>query len=117
MLFLLWELRDSNRAADRGSGRPSPILCLLADAARAEATFDLKQKKHRLLDAFSSVGVEGFERQRPTVPDPLLGTADAQFGFQNKKSTDCSMLFLLWELRDSNPRPSACKADALNQLS
>ena len=24
---------------------------------------------------------------------------------------------LLWEQRDSNPRPSACKADALNQLS
>ena len=24
---------------------------------------------------------------------------------------------LLWERRDSNPRPSACKADALNQLS
>ena len=24
---------------------------------------------------------------------------------------------LLWELRESNPRPSACKADALNQLS
>ena len=23
----------------------------------------------------------------------------------------------LWKLRDSNPRPSACKADALNQLS
>ncbi len=23
----------------------------------------------------------------------------------------------LWSLRDSNPRPSACKADALNQLS
>jgi hypothetical protein len=22
-----------------------------------------------------------------------------------------------WELRGSNPRPSACKADALNQLS
>ena len=22
-----------------------------------------------------------------------------------------------WELRESNPRPSACKADALNQLS
>jgi hypothetical protein len=42
-------------------GGPSPILCLLADAARAEATFDLKQKKHRLLDTFSFVGVEGFE--------------------------------------------------------
>ena len=26
-------------------------------------------------------------------------------------------LFLLWEQRESNPRPSACKADALNQLS
>ena len=24
---------------------------------------------------------------------------------------------LVWALRDSNPRPSACKADALNQLS
>ena len=24
---------------------------------------------------------------------------------------------VLWALRDSNPRPSACKADALNQLS
>ena len=24
---------------------------------------------------------------------------------------------LLWEQRESNPRPSACKADALNQLS
>ena len=23
----------------------------------------------------------------------------------------------MWALRDSNPRPSACKADALNQLS
>ena len=26
-------------------------------------------------------------------------------------------LFRWWALRDSNPRPSACKADALNQLS
>ena len=26
-------------------------------------------------------------------------------------------VILLWELRESNPRPSACKADALNQLS
>ena len=34
----------------------------------------------------------------------------------NKKSSpmDC---FLEWELTDSNRRPSACKADALNQLS
>ena len=26
------------------------------------------------------------------------------------------MVFFLWEQRESNPRPSACKADALNQL-
>ncbi len=26
-------------------------------------------------------------------------------------------LFFEWEQRESNPRPSACKADALNQLS
>ena len=24
---------------------------------------------------------------------------------------------MMWEQRESNPRPSACKADALNQLS
>jgi hypothetical protein len=28
-----------------------------------------------------------------------------------------SARFFWWEQRDSNPRPSACKADALNQLS
>lgn len=27
------------------------------------------------------------------------------------------VFFLLWELTGSNRRPSACKADALNQLS
>ena len=27
------------------------------------------------------------------------------------------VLFSEWEQRESNPRPSACKADALNQLS
>jgi len=27
------------------------------------------------------------------------------------------LMAFLWELRGSNPRPSACKADALNQLS
>ena len=27
------------------------------------------------------------------------------------------LLVVKWALRDSNPRPSACKADALNQLS
>ena len=34
-----------------------------------------------------------------------------------KKETHRSESLFLWEQRESNPRPSACKADALNQLS
>ena len=35
-----------------------------------------------------------------------------------KKISDKSEIFFeLWALRDSNPRPSGCKPDALNQLS
>ena len=36
--------------------------------------------------------------------------------YMKKRDCFCN-LFFLWELRESNPRPSACKADALNQLS
>ena len=39
---------------------------------------------------------------------------------KTKKDVDYSTSFCklgLWELTDSNRRPSACKADALNQLS
>ena len=35
---------------------------------------------------------------------------------ENKKR-EAKSLLLVWEQRESNPRPSACKADALNQLS
>ena len=35
---------------------------------------------------------------------------------ETAKLSSCS-LFSLWALTDSNRRPSACKADALNQLS
>ena len=34
-----------------------------------------------------------------------------------KKSATVRNCGALWEQRESNPRPSACKADALNQLS
>ena len=34
-----------------------------------------------------------------------------------QKGSYAAAFFLSWELRGSNPRPSACKADALNQLS
>ena len=33
------------------------------------------------------------------------------------KKREAKSLLLVWEQRESNPRPSACKADALNQLS
>ena len=39
---------------------------------------------------------------------------------KNKEKSLAFMLqgfFFRWEQRESNPRPSACKADALNQLS
>ena len=32
-----------------------------------------------------------------------------------RESVDFNLL-LLWAMRDSNPRPSPCKGDALNQL-
>ena len=51
--------------------------------------------------------------QRPIGewPTPLHALKTA------KKQGRLTLLLLLWALRDSNPRPSACKADALNQLS
>ena len=42
---------------------------------------------------------------------PMWGSAG------NEKSGDFILAFGLWALTDSNRRPSACKADALNQLS
>jgi hypothetical protein len=36
---------------------------------------------------------------------------------KQKGYTLCNPLIIRWELTGSNRRPSACKADALNQLS
>ena len=36
---------------------------------------------------------------------------------RNEKSPAVKLRGFWWEQRESNPRPSACKADALNQLS
>lgn len=68
--------------------------------------------------SFSLVGTCGFEPQtsclssRRSKPTELCSLY---------KKTTCIAVsgrsLILWELRDSNPRPSACKADALNQLS
>ena len=38
-------------------------------------------------------------------------------GYNEKSTSENPKCFLKWEQRESNPRPSACKADALNQLS
>ena len=52
----------------------------------------------------------------PLTPGERLEHVRA--GQKRKKHLGNSeVLFLEWEQRESNPRPSACKADALNQLS
>ena len=65
-----------------------------------------KQKELHSYDCNSSVGSDGFE-------PPKLEAADLQsapFGHSGNYPVG-------WALTDSNRRPSACKADALNQLS
>ena len=53
--------------------------------------------------------------------DFLLNGEENTFSdtYKQKKRLDIiqSLAIFLWELKDSNRRPSACKADALNQLS
>ena len=49
---------------------------------------------------------------------PRTGVRDCRRMRQYKKNTAADVLRCFWwEQRESNPRPSACKADALNQLS
>ena len=52
-------------------------------------------------------------------PLPLGELHWSMFGRAKMKKAPrkTEVLFLEWEQRESNPRPSACKADALNQLS
>ena len=60
------------------------------------------------------MGVDGVEP--PTLPTISRDTPNQLFNFENKK-TSSKNDEVLWELTGSNRRPSACKADALNQLS
>ena len=50
--------------------------------------------------------------QKHCSPELLKKLQDAQ-----RKKPSRKLKGFLWEQRESNPRPSACKADALNQLS
>ena len=66
-------------------------------------------------EIFLKVGGTGFEpvtsamstqRSKPTELTALI-----------KKTSASTEVFFGWALRDSTPRPSRCKRDALNQLS
>ena len=54
-------------------------------------------------------------RTRPEIPLTLT-TTDTSI-YHTKKDDPLKENHLRWALTDSNRRPSACKADALNQLS
>ena len=53
---------------------------------------------------------------RRTLSRRTLGACPCRAKMK-KAPRKTEVLFLEWEQRESNPRPSACKADALNQLS
>ncbi len=70
-----------------------------------------------LARAHKSPKVRHIFRQKQKKPQPFQVAASTLLTglFKQKRATFQSLL--LWEQRESNPRPSACKADALNQLS
>jgi hypothetical protein len=57
--------------------------------------------------------------QQMTLYKTVTIVAQVYNTLNNTKATPAfaGPAFMLWAMRDSNPRPSACKADALNQLS
>ena len=57
-----------------------------------------------------------FARVRIRGPGERIGACPCRAKLK-KAPQKTEVLFLEWEQRESNPRPSACKADALNQLS
>ena len=101
--------------------RPSPVPNASDNASRAPGG----RFRYRVLTQRQGpVGKTGQEKQgscgnpvcRITQKDYTKGTPNRAHGtIKRKRST--VKVDLLWELRESNPRPSACKADALNQLS
>ena len=103
------DLRHCRKSA--GTGEPAPGHTDTRNAPN-------EKRPARCAGRFSpTVGTSGFEpltsclSSRRSKPTELCS---------RHKKTACVTVsgdFSLWELRDSNPRPSACKADALNQLS
>ncbi len=47
----------------------------------------------------------------------IISSYPAPAEYLKKEEDGLAVVLFWWELRESNPRPSACKADALNQLS
>ena len=58
---------------------------------------------------------DGLDRTRQGKKHPVVKTYMVHLGVYEKSLGKFPRLW--WEQRESNPRPSACKADALNQLS
>ena len=69
------------------------------------------------------VEVKGFDKGKKILADiknqlKIIGAILAQLILYKKEKHRFVAVFLvLWAMTDSNRRPSACKADALNQLS
>ena len=76
-----------------------------------------KRKRPASLRIVLEVGTCGFEPQTSCLSSRR--SKPTELCSRHKKTTRIAVSGRSkeWELRDSNPRPSACKADALNQLS
>ena len=80
-------------------GKPMKVVCELGVWKTAQTVFQDYQQ--------ADEGDSGilWSTSGGLTPEPNWGTADRQF------------LYVQWALLDSNQRPPACKAGALNQLS
>ncbi len=81
-----------------------------------------ENKERKTVLVFLSVGAEGLlvtnvTREHVTNPLPFVRIFRKRKTIGENKKRKTVLVFLLWALRDSNPRPSGCKPDALNQLS
>ena len=111
--MILWELRDS---------KVEPKARPREDASKAQV-FRLSNKTNSILATpiLVSNAMLTTEAEQPPGAGYVwslgVGLHTATSTKQNRRLVSRLLCIILWELRDSNPRPSACKADALNQLS
>lgn len=104
------------RSPAAGLARSPAEKPLPAVAKRNEAVRDRLALRSELEKSPRSGGQAAGETKRREFG---CGVAGNPFACERrtKKATNFIRRCRSWKLRDSNPRPSACKADALNQLS